>query len=42
MGERTDKLLDVLRGAKTRIVITGHDAPDVDSLLSCALMQKCP
>lgn len=40
MSERTDKLLDILRGAKTCIVITGHDAPDVDSLLSCALMQR--
>ena len=40
MSERTDKLLDLLRGAKTRVVITGHDAPDVDSLLSCALMQR--
>ncbi|MBR5288894.1 MAG: DHH family phosphoesterase [Clostridia bacterium] len=40
MSDRTDRLLGVLRGAKTRIVITGHDAPDVDSLLSCALMQR--
>ena len=39
MSERSNKLLSVLGCGKT-IVITGHDAPDVDSLLSCALMQR--
>jgi len=33
-------LLNVLRGADAPVVITGHDAPDVDSLLSCALMER--
>ena len=39
MSRRTDVLLDVLRCGK-KMVVTGHDAPDVDSLLSCALMQR--
>ena len=39
LSRRTDVLLDVLRCGK-KMVITGHDAPDVDSLLSCALMQR--
>lgn len=39
MSRRSDKLMNALRCGST-VVITGHDAPDVDSLLSCALMQR--
>ena len=39
MSERSNQLLSALRCGET-ITITGHDAPDVDSLMSCALMQR--
>ena len=40
MSARTDKLKDILTDAsrRGRLVITGHDAPDVDSLAACALL----
>ena len=42
MSERTEKLRSLLEKAaqETRIVITGHDNPDVDSVASCVLMQR--
>lgn len=38
MSERTDRLRAALETASGRLVITGHDAPDVDSLAGCVLM----
>ena len=42
MSERTEKLRVLLEKAaqEGRIVITGHDNPDVDSVASCVLMQR--
>ena len=42
MSERTEKLRSVLKEAEKhgRIVITGHDQPDVDSVAACVLMQR--
>ena len=42
MSERTEKLRSLLEKAaqEGRIVITGHDNPDVDSVASCVLMQR--
>lgn len=40
MSERTDKLRSLCMGADGRIVITGHDRADVDSVASCVLMQR--
>ena len=42
MSERTDALRSVLvhEAAHRRLVITGHDNPDVDSIISCVLMQR--
>lgn len=42
MSERTDRLCALLRAAakSSRIVITGHDNPDVDSLAACVLMRR--
>ncbi len=39
MSERTDRLRAALEQAAGRVVITGHDAPDVDSLAGCVLMR---
>lgn len=39
MSERTDALRSVLAAAQGRLVITGHDTPDVDSVASCILMK---
>ena len=42
MSERTDRLREALESAASRgrIVITGHDHADVDSVISCVLMKK--
>lgn len=42
MSGRTDRLFALLGAAaeKGRIVITGHDSPDVDSLASCLLVRR--
>ena len=42
MSKRTDCLRAVLESAakRGRIVITGHDRADVDSVISCVLMQR--
>lgn len=42
MTERLCRLRDLLEreAARRRLVITGHDAPDVDSVAACALMQR--
>jgi len=42
VSERTNHLRDLLSGAaaRGRLVITGHDNPDVDSVISCLLMQR--
>lgn len=39
MSRRTDSLKLALLAAPKPLVITGHDAPDVDSLLSCLMAQ---
>lgn len=39
MSERTEKLRALLSGAGKSLVITGHDRTDVDSVVSCLLMQ---
>lgn len=38
-GGRISGLLSALSGEMGRIAITGHDAPDVDSVISCAMMR---
>lgn len=38
-GGRILGLLSALSGETGRIAITGHDAPDVDSVISCAMMR---
>lgn len=42
MSERTERLRALLDAAarESRIVITGHDNPDVDSMAACVLMQR--
>ena len=40
MSKRTDRLFAVLTAARGRIVITGHDNADVDSVASSMLMQR--
>jgi len=42
MSERTEKLRRLLKAAEKqgRVVITGHDNPDVDSAAACVLMQR--
>lgn len=42
MSARTDRLYAILREAagRGRLVITGHDEPDVDSLASCVLLRE--
>lgn len=42
MSERTERLRALLDAAAkaSRIVITGHDAPDVDSMAACVLMRR--
>lgn len=40
MSQRTDALFAALRAAQGRIVLAGHDQPDVDSILSCELMRR--
>ena len=42
MSERTERLFALLDAAakESRIVITGHDNPDVDSLAACLLLQR--
>ena len=43
LKERTHKLLSLcedIHGAGSRIVITGHDSPDADSIISTVMMQK--
>lgn len=39
MSERTEALRAALAVARGRLVITGHDTPDVDSVASCVLMK---
>lgn len=39
VSERTEALKAVLAAARGRLVITGHDTPDVDSVVSCVLMK---
>lgn len=38
--KHADRLRDALAHASGRIVITGHDTPDVDSVISCVLMHE--
>ena len=40
MSERTEKLRQLLSAAAGRIAVTGHDGADVDSVISCVLMQR--
>ena len=41
MSERTERLFALLEAQKRgRIVITGHDNADVDSMASCLLMRR--
>ena len=40
MSERTQNLYALLKQAKGRIVVTGHDGADVDSVISCVLVQR--
>lgn len=40
MSERTQRLREALKAARGPLVITGHDAPDVDSVASCVLMKR--
>ena len=40
MSERTEKLRRLLLHAGGRIAVTGHDGADVDSVISCVLMQR--
>lgn len=40
MDERAQRLRSALERAPGRLVITGHDAPDVDSLVSCVLVRS--
>lgn len=40
MSERTEKLRQLLSAAAGRIAATGHDGADVDSVISCVLMQR--
>lgn len=40
MSKRTEKLRSLCQSAAGRIVITGHDRADVDSVASCVLMQR--
>lgn len=40
MSERTEKLRQLLSAAAGRITVTGHDGADVDSVISCVLMQR--
>lgn len=40
MSERTEKLRQLLAGACGRITVTGHDGADVDSVVSCVLVQR--
>lgn len=38
-GERIRALRDALAGETGRIAVTGHDAPDVDSVISCVMLR---
>lgn len=40
MSERTQTLRALLESAAGRIVVAGHDGADVDSVISCVLMQR--
>jgi len=40
MSERTQTLRALLTQAKGRIVVTGHDGADVDSVISCMLVRR--
>lgn len=40
MSRRTDSLKQALLSAPSPLIITGHDAPDVDSLLSCVMVRR--
>ena len=40
MSERTQTLRALLEQAKGRIVVTGHDGADVDSVISCLLVRR--
>lgn len=40
MTERTQTLRTLLKQAKGRIAVTGHDGADVDSVISCVLVQR--
>lgn len=40
MSEKTEKLRQLLAGACGRIAVTGHDGADVDSVVSCVLVQR--
>lgn len=40
MSERIEKLRQLLSAAAGRIAVTGHDGADVDSVISCVLMQR--
>ena len=40
MTERTQNLCKLLKQAKGRITVTGHDGADVDSVISCVLVQR--
>ena len=40
MSERTENLRHLLSAASVRIAVTGHDGADVDSVISCVLVQR--
>ena len=40
MSERTENLRQLLSAASGRIAVTGHDGADVDSVISCVLVQR--